>query len=125
MKSYIDYKFLGVHSFIETLEAQGIDHKIFNDDYSDVYKDCSEIINENDKIRTGLITKDEQGAFFTEIGIKLTENYYSYIVFIFDHHPQVDEIKSVASLLESIISTNIDSIDLSMFADRLSGKETH
>jgi len=122
VKTYIDYKFLGVHSFIETLDKTGTDYRLFDDDFSVIYRNNPEVAGPEDIIRTGLITRNEQGAFFTEFGIKLTENYYSYIVFIFDHHPAIDELKFIAFELEGIINENLNNIDISMFAEKLSGK---
>lgn len=122
MKSFIDYKFLGVHSFVETLSSSGIDYRLFDDDFSTLYEKHSGILNDDDIIRTGLITRAEQGAFFIEFGIKLTKTYSSFIVFIFDHHPLLDEVEEVVLSLEKIIGENIDNVDLSIFADRLSDK---
>ncbi len=120
MKSYLDYKFLGVHSFIESLETAGVDHRIFDEDYGEVYEQLPDHVNSGDSIKTGIAMRDGEAVFFTEFGIKLTKSYSSYIVFIFDHHPVLKEVLSLAEELESIVSANLDNVDLSMFAQKVS-----
>ncbi len=116
MKSYIDYQFLGVHSFVESLKNAGVEHRIFDEDYREVYEKLSGNVTREDSVTTGILIRDEQGVFFTEFGIKLTKSYSSYIVFIFNHHPVLDEILSIAGELETIVSEHLDNIDLSIFS---------
>ncbi len=109
-KSYADYKILGIHSFVDTLEKSGAEFSLFDEDYS---SDFTDIINSGDTITTGFLSKEGHTAYFAEFGIKITQSYNSYIVFIFDHHPVKDEIQGIVDELESIISANLDEVDIS------------
>ncbi len=122
-KSYIDYKFCGIRSFIASLDETRTEYRLFDDDLSSLYEKHSELIHlGEDTVVPGIITREDQAAYFTEFGVKITKSYSAYIVFIFDHHPRIQELEEIIVDLESIIQSNIDKVDLAEIADSLSSR---
>ena len=119
---YMYYKFLGINSFIKTLDDSNTPYTIYDDNYDNLFDKYRGILGKEDTLKTGILTKDEQQVFFTEIGIKITKSYISYFVYIFDHHPTEDEIDFIINQLESIVDENLNSIDPSDLASNISGQ---
>ncbi len=110
-KPYIYFKFLGIHSFIDTLDNSGTEYKLFEDDLSSLFSRHEETLNSDDTVTIGILTREGQEVFFAEVGIKITKSFRSYFVFIFTHHPTLDDMESVVQGLEGLISENLDKID--------------
>jgi hypothetical protein len=113
---YIYFKFLGINSFIKTLDDSATEYTLYDDSYENLYNKYSSIINKEDTLKTGILSRDGQHVFFTEVGIKITKSYSSFFIYIFDHHPVESDIEFIISGLESIISENLDRIDPSEIA---------
>jgi hypothetical protein len=117
---YIYFKFLGINSFIKTLNDSDTEYTLFDDKYDELFKKYSSILTKEDTLKTGILSRDGQHVFFTEVGIKITKSYSSYFIYIFDHHPVSDDIEFIISGLETLISENIDRIDPSEIAAEIS-----
>lgn len=118
-KPYIYFKFLGIHSFITTLADSGTEHRMFDEDYSEFFLKHEGILNQGDSMRTGILLKDGQSVFFTELGIKITKSYSSFFVFIFDHHPTSSDLDIIVDDLEALVNANLESLDLSELKDNM------
>jgi hypothetical protein len=123
-KPYIDFRFIGVNSFFTVLDNSKNEYRVFEDDYSSLYRDYSDLLNEEDSITSGIITQGGEHVFFTEIGLKITKNYMSYFVFIFDHHPLIDDIAFILQRLEDIINSSLDGVDISAIAESIKNKKS-
>ena len=123
-KPYIDFRFIGVNSFFTVLDNSKNEYRIFEDDYSSLFRDYSDLLNEEDTITSGIITQGGEHLFFTEIGLKITKNYMSYFVFIFDHHPVLDDIAFILQRLEDIINNSLDGVDISAIAESIKNKKS-
>lgn len=113
---YIYFKFLGINSFIKTLDDSDTEYTLFDEKYDKLYEKYTGILSKEDTLRTGILSREGQHVFFTEVGIKITRSYSSYFIYIFDHHPVEDDIDSIINGLESLINENIDRIDPSEIA---------
>jgi hypothetical protein len=120
---YIYFKFLGVNSFIKTLDDSDTIYTIYDDNYDKLFNRYKEILGKEDTIKTGVLNRDEQHVFFTEVGIKITKSYTSYFVYVFDHHPAEDEIDFIINGLESLVNEILNNIDPSEIASNLSGQK--
>lgn len=123
-KPYMDFKFLGINSFFTILENSKNEYRVFEDDYSSLYRDYKDLLNEDDTIISGILTQEGEHLFFTEIGLKITKSYMSYFVFIFDHHPVIDDIVFIFKELEDIINSSLDGIDISAIAESMKNKKS-
>jgi len=122
---YIFFKFLGINSFIDTLNDSATPYQLFDDDFLPIFDRRNEILNSEDTIKTGILTKEEQQLFFAEVGIKITKSYRSYFVYIFDHHPTMEEIDEIILGLETLINENLDKVDPSEIANNLKKRGGH
>lgn len=113
---YIYFKFLGINPFVKTLEDSGTEYTLFDDRYDELFNKYDGILNREDTLRTGILTREGQHVFFTEVGIKITKSYSSYFIYIFDHHPVAADVEFIINGLESLINENIDKIDPSEIA---------
>jgi hypothetical protein len=117
---YIYYKFLGINSFIKTLDDSNTDYTLFDEKYDELYAKYKGIITGDDSLKSGLLTRDNQHVFFIEIGIKITKSYSSYFVYIFDRHPVLDDFDFIIRGLESLVNDNVEKIDPSELSDKIS-----
>lgn len=108
---YIYFKFLGIHSFISTLDNSATEYTLFEDDFSELFTRHENILKEEDSITTGILTREGHQVFFAELGIKITKSFRSYFVFIFNRHPTLEDMDAVVLGLEDLISENLDKID--------------
>jgi hypothetical protein len=108
---YIYFKFLGIHSFISTLDNSATEYTLFEDDFSELFTRHGNILKDEDSITTGILTREGQQVFFAELGIKITKSFRSYFVFIFNRHPTLEDMDAVVLGLEDLISENLDNID--------------
>jgi len=113
---YIYFKFLGINSFLRTLDDSDTEYTIFDEKYEDLFNKYSGILNKEDTLKSGILSREGQHVFFTEVGIKITKSYSSYFIYIFDHHPVTDDIDFIINGLETLINENIDRIDPSEIA---------
>ncbi|HNX23247.1 MAG TPA: hypothetical protein PKG60_04325 [Spirochaetota bacterium] len=113
---YIYFKFLGINSFIKTLEDSDTEYTLYDEQYECLFNKYNGILSKEDTLKTGILSRDGQHVFFTEVGIKITKSYSSYFIYIFDHHPVEDDIDFIINGLESLINENIDRIDPSEIA---------
>jgi hypothetical protein len=119
-KPFIDYKFLGVKSFVESLDEADVEYHLFEeDDYSPLFHSGLDILKEGDSVISGIMLRDEDKAFFSQFGLRITKSYLAYIVFIFDRHPAVDDLMGIIEELEEIIMKNLDNIDISDIAEKM------
>lgn len=117
---YIYFKFLGINSFIRTLDDSATEYTLFDDSYEELFRKYDSILNKDDTLKTGILSRDGQHIFFTEVGIKITKSYSSYFIYIFDHHPVQNDIEFIINGLETLVNENIDKIDPSEIADAIS-----
>jgi len=117
---YIYFKFLGINSFIKTLNDSDTEYTIFDEKYEELFSKYAAILSKEDTLRTGILSREGQHVFFTEVGIKITKSYSSYFIYIFDHHPVADDVEFIINGLESLINENIDRIDPSEIAANIS-----
>jgi len=113
---YIYFKFIGINSFIKTLDDSNTEYTIFDEQYEELLDKYSAILSKEDTLKTGILSREGQHVFFTEVGIKITKSYSSYFIYIFDHHPVESDIEFIINGLETIISENVDKIDPSEIA---------
>ena len=119
-KPYIYYKFLGINSFTQTLDYSNTSYTIYDDNYDKLFGKYEGLLNKGDSLTTGVLDRDGQHLFFTEVGIKITKSYTSYFVYIFDHHPTEDEIDFIINSLESLVEENLNKVDPSDIAASIS-----
>ncbi|HQO40148.1 MAG TPA: hypothetical protein PK986_06750 [Spirochaetota bacterium] len=112
-KPYIYFKFLGIHSFISTLVDSNTEHRLYDENFDDLFARHEGIINPGDSMKTGILLKDGHSVFFAELGIRITKSYNSYFVFIFDHHPSAADLDIIIDDLEALVNANLESLDLS------------
>ena len=117
---YIYFKFLGVNSFVKSLNDSDTVYTIYDDNYDKLFSKYESILSKEDTLKTGVLTRDGQHVFFTELGIKITKSYTSYFVYIFNHHPTEDEIGIIINGLESVVNDSLNSIDPSEIASNIS-----
>lgn len=117
---YIYYKFLGINSFIKTLDDSNTEYTVFDDQYDELYGKYNTILTKDDTLRAGLLTRDNQHVFFIEIGIKITKSYSSYFIYIFDHHPTLADFEYIINGLESLVNDNVNKINPSEIAEKIS-----
>ncbi|MCL2154931.1 MAG: hypothetical protein FWH53_04620 [Leptospirales bacterium] len=117
---YIYFKFLGVNSFVKSLNDSDTSYTIYDDNYDKLFSKYESILSKEDTLKTGVLTRDGQHVFFTELGIKITKSYTSYFVYIFNHHPTEDEIGIIINGLESVVNDSLNSIDPSEIASNIS-----
>lgn len=117
--SYIYFKFLGIHSFLSTLDGSGTEYRLFKDDFSSLFNRHEGILNSEDTVTTGILNREGQQVYFAELGIKITKSFRSYFVYIFDHHPTVNDIDSIVLGLENLINQNLDNVDPSEIAKNM------
>jgi len=117
---YIYSKFLGINSFIKTLDDSNTEYTLFDDNYENMFSRYESILGRDDTLKTGILSRDGQHVFFTEVGIKITKSYSSYFIYVFDHHPVERDIEFIINGLEALVNENIDKIDPSEIADALS-----
>ncbi len=119
-KPYIDYRFFGVHSFISTLDTAGTDYRLFDDDYAQIFIAHGDMLKPGeDTLRSGIVTRDDQTVFFSEFALKLTKNFFAHIVFIFNHHPTMEDLDAIVKDLERIVMENMEKIDINRLAEAL------
>jgi len=131
-RPYIDYRFLGIKSFISALEEAGGEYRIFEtDDYSVLYDDGGGMLKSgDDTVMSGVLLKDGRNLFFTEFGIKITKSYRAYFIFIFDHHPLPADLKVITDGLEELVLKNLEGVDITELAENIrkntgNGEKTH
>jgi len=117
---YIYTKFLGINSFIKTLDDSNTEYTLFDDKYEKLFTKYDFILGKEDTLKTGILSRDGQHVFFTEVGIKITKSYASYFIYVFDHHPVEADIEFIINGLEALVNENIDKIDPSEIANAIS-----
>jgi hypothetical protein len=122
-KPYVDYRFLGVKSFTSALTEQGIAYTLFSDPSIDLlFESRPELLSrDEDSIEIGKCTSGDINVYFVHFGIKITPNFRSYIVFIFDHHPGVADMLSTADELEPLILKHLDGVNITEVLQRGEG----
>ncbi len=120
-KPYTLYKFIGVKPFKKLLEEAGVTYLIFDDEaVPRLFKERADCFNEaEDSITVGKCLQDGVDVYFAEFGIKITKSFLSYIVFIFDHHPTVEEMLATADDLEPLIQQHLDGVNLDDFKNQM------
>lgn len=112
-KPYVDYKFIGVKSFTQTLDDAGITYVIFESAARGrVFTALPGLLNDDDTVTVGKCTSNDLSVYFVEFGIKITKSYRSYVVFIFNHHPADDEIVTTAGDITGIVERHLEAVDI-------------
>ncbi|TAL37732.1 MAG: hypothetical protein EPN93_05465 [Spirochaetes bacterium] len=113
-KPYADYKFLGVKPFTKSLDEAGITYTLFADPAIDfLFTARAGLFNrDTDVIEVGKCTNSDLNVYFAQFGIRITPSYNSFIVFIFDHHPTLDEMVETATGIEELIMRHLDGVDV-------------
>ncbi|HON78582.1 MAG TPA: hypothetical protein PK544_08845 [Spirochaetota bacterium] len=103
-KPYIGYEFTGISPLTESLYKFGIDFSIIQDPkVPGVFEAQPDILNEEtDAIRVGQLSREGKVLYFAEFGLMLGEIARSYVTFIFDHHPSVEEMAAAAGDIEAL-----------------------
>jgi hypothetical protein len=115
---YIHYRFLGLRSFPEMLDESGTPYHIFEDDLSTLYEHRSGILKKDeDSVLTGVIRKKGEEAFFGQFALKITPSFRTHIVFIFDHHPTLEDMEGIVNILPDLVARELENVDLSRLAD--------
>jgi hypothetical protein len=57
---YIYFKFLGIHSFISTLDNSATEYTLFEDDFTGLFKKHEGVLKEEDTITTGILSREGQ-----------------------------------------------------------------
>ncbi|MCL1865270.1 MAG: hypothetical protein FWF73_05605 [Spirochaetes bacterium] len=105
---------------MKMLDDSETSYTVYDDNYDKLFSKYEGILGKEDSLKTGVLSRDGQHLFFTEIGVKITKSYTSYFVYIFDHHPTEAEIEFIVGSLESIVDENLNNIDPSEIASALS-----
>jgi hypothetical protein len=105
---------------MKTLDDSDTSYTVYDDNYNKLFSKYKSILGKGDTLKTGVLSRDGQHVFFTEVGIKITKSYTSYFVYIFNHHPTEDEVEFIVNGLESIVDENLNSIDPSDIASNIS-----
>lgn len=122
---FIDYRFLGIRSFLSVLDESGEQYRLFEDDNTSLFRDHPDILNAGeDTITTGLMTRAGQGFYFTQFAIRITKSYCAHIVFIFDHHPSDAELGTVIDRLEGIVNENLNNVNVQELADAMEARSS-
>ncbi len=111
---YVGYKFIGVKPFTASLEESGTGYVTFEADpgIAVLFDARPEFFNrDTDSIVIGKCTGGNIDAYFAEFGLKITKTFRSYIVFIYNHHPDTAELLATADMLETVVSRNLASVD--------------
>jgi len=103
-KPYLDYTFPGVTSFTELLDKTLTSYRLYNHESAVViFDELPEILDkERDTLILGSCTRDEKTVFFAEFSLGISEGIASNIVFIYDHFPNLAELKVTARDLEHL-----------------------
>lgn len=118
-KPYIDYKLIGVRTFTAALDESKIPYVLFEGDGDALFDLRAGLFDrETDTIRVGRCTGDGMEAYFAEFGIRITKSYRSHIVFIYDHHPSIDELADTADAIEPLIGEGLASVNPSDLAPK-------
>ncbi|MCU0847326.1 MAG: hypothetical protein MUD12_05515 [Spirochaetes bacterium] len=120
-RPYIDYRFLGIKSFISALHETASEYRIFEaDDYSILYDDRGGMLKSGeDTVMSGVLLKDGGSVYFTEFGMKITKSHRAYFVFIFDHHPFPADLKLISDGLEDLVLKNLEGVDITDLAENI------
>ncbi len=120
-KPYTLHKFIGVKPFKKLLEEAGVTYLIFDDEAATrLFKERADYFKAaEDSITVGKCLQDGVDVYFAEFGIKITKSFLSYIVFIFDHHPTVEEMLATADDLEQLIQQHLDGVNLDDFKNQM------
>jgi len=113
-KPYIEHRFLGVRPFTDYLTEADVGFTLFEDPCAEaIFAEKSELLNrERDSIVIGACTGKGIGVYFVQFGIRITESFLSYMVFIFDHHPQPRELAIAADDLEPLVLSRLEGVDI-------------
>ncbi len=113
-KPYAYYKFIGVRPFTKLLEESGVGYVVFEDSaVPRLYESRPDYFNPaDDTITVGRCTQDGAEVYFAEFGIKITKSFRSHIIFIYDHHPTLDDMEVSAADIDPLIQQHLDGVDL-------------
>jgi len=114
-KPYADYKFIGVKPFTKMLDEAGVNYTLFDDTaIGRLFSEKPDYFNrDEDTICIGKCSHETAGIYFAEFGLRITPSYRSHIVFIFDYHPNEEEIFVTAGDIEGLVAQNLEGVDLS------------
>ena len=101
---YLDYTFPGVTSFIELLDQTLTSYRIYQHESTvQIFNELPDLLDrEKDSLVLGSCTRDNQTVFFAEFSLGISNGIASNIVFIYDHFPNLEELKVTALDLEKL-----------------------
>ena len=113
-KPYIDFKFLGVRSFVELMQEAGTAYTVIDDDsIENLYREENSFLKKDlDTVVLGSAQRDEQELYFLQFGIMIAPDLgvRSFIVFIFNKRPDYSELKTTAGDIEDLVNEYLDSV---------------
>ncbi len=113
-KPYADFMFLGMKSFTDELKKAGTDYSIIKDKNADSLLNGEGAIfkSDTDTIKTGFASRGEKKFYFVEFGMQITPNILSYIVFLFNNPPTLDEMKLASRDIEPLVNEYLDGVGM-------------
>ena len=116
-KPYIDFKFLGVRSFVELMQEAGTAYTVIDDDsIENLYREENSFLKKDlDTVVLGSAQRDEQELYFLQFGIMIAPDLgvRSFIVFIFNNRPDYSHLKITAGDIEYLVNEYLDSVQKS------------
>ncbi|MBN2159045.1 MAG: hypothetical protein JW807_06590 [Spirochaetes bacterium] len=112
-RPYSGYKFIGVRTFTALLEEAGVRFVLFDDSTAGaIFGKMSDYFNSaDDSIITGKCTQEGIDMYFAEFGIKITPSFRSHVVFIYDHHPTLEDLLASAEDIDQLVQKHLDEIN--------------
>ncbi len=113
-KPYVDFMFLGMKSFIEQLNQAGTEYSIIKDKNTDtlINEEGSIFNKETDTIIPGKASKGDKEFYFIEFGLKITPNILSYIVFLFNERPSLENMRAASKDIEPLVNEYLESVGM-------------
>ena len=120
-KPYIDFMFLGVKSFTDLLTEGNAEFKLNESGLADkLYETKSDFFKKNqDTIKVGWCTRDGIERYFAEFGLKITDNFESYLIFIYEKEPTIEDLNLTVDDMEGIVNQQLDNVDINTIAEQL------
>ena len=116
-KPYIDFKFLGVRSFIELMQEAGTAYTVIDDDsIENLYREENSFLKKDlDTVVLGSAQREKQELYFVQFGIMIAPDLgvRSFIVFIFNNRPDYSHLKITAGDIEYLVNEYLDSVQKS------------
>lgn len=119
-KPYITYKFTGMKSIQSVFTEGGISTRILQDaSIKKIFENNTDLFNSaEDTIELGICSREGKDLYFIEFGISLDGIYKSFFTFMYDHHPNLEEMQKTADDIELVIHQNLLKIKEEMESEK-------